>query len=89
MSFVRAGEDGSDVYVYPTQTGIVCCGSELSPMTVAETLTHLQWHRGQGGRVPAWVDGYIAAHYPDGVYDVERAWLPELDHIRRGRIVLP
>jgi hypothetical protein len=56
MSYCRAGED-SDVYVYPSGNGIVCCscpmiGEDLAVTSALNMLTHLQGHMSRGDKVP-------------------------------------
>jgi hypothetical protein len=51
MSYVRRGEDGSDVYVYMTTAGLICCGGR--PMTsTAAMVGHLRRHIAAGECVP-------------------------------------
>jgi hypothetical protein len=51
MSYVRMGEDDSDVYVYMTTAGLVCCGGR--PMTsTAAMVAHLEAHIAEGDTVP-------------------------------------
>lgn len=61
MSYIRFGEAGSDVYVYPDIKGsICCCGCPLADTpwgsinfsTTADALEHLRLHRAQGHCVP-------------------------------------
>lgn len=56
MSFVRFGEDGSDVYVYECKTGLECCACQLRKdwihPTYSAMLDHLGEHRKAGHRVP-------------------------------------
>jgi hypothetical protein len=65
MSYVRFGEDGSQVYVFGTLEGrIECCWCALAPedsrepVTVADEaalLAHLLDHRAAGHVVPDWL----------------------------------
>jgi hypothetical protein len=54
MSFIRAGEQGSDVYVYPAEVKdgsevYVCCW----PMSTKRRMAaHLRWHVEAGDCVP-------------------------------------
>ena len=56
MSYCRFGEDGSDVYVYPSTSCIVCCGCSLDGAYEADTpremLNHLTLHIVKGHKVP-------------------------------------
>lgn len=70
MSFVRFGEDGSDVYVYDDVGGYVtCCGCSLGREDFHTTdldamLAHLAEHRAAGHEVPPWVDRGLRRDWP-------------------------
>jgi len=51
MSYVRMGEDGSDVYVYMTTAGLICCGGRAMTSTAA-MVDHLRGHIADGDCVP-------------------------------------
>ena len=62
MSFVRFGEDNSDVYVYESAMGLECCGCKLNKTLefkyfslYSEMIEHLQLHQDQGHQVPEFV----------------------------------
>jgi hypothetical protein len=68
VSYIRFGQDGSDVYLFPTSyTGTViieCCGCWLGGCCeILETqelaVEHIAAHRAEGHSVPWWVDGDI------------------------------
>lgn len=56
MSLVRFGEDGSNVYVYYSTSGIECCGCSLERYYTAadeeEMIAHLNRHIESGDCVP-------------------------------------
>ena len=58
MSYVRWGEEGSDVYVYEHVEGLLICGCDFfvgsfGTRTVYEMVWHLERHRQAGHVVPA------------------------------------
>jgi hypothetical protein len=56
MSYCRFGAD-SDVYVYPSFSGIVCCACRMGqdePMDAAAMLAHLRLHERGGDVVPGY-----------------------------------
>jgi hypothetical protein len=70
MSFVRWGQDQSDVYVYAGElvgTGpvLVCCGCAVFAPTAADMLAHLQRHTDAGDTVPAYLAPVLADWRPD------------------------
>jgi hypothetical protein len=78
VSYVRFGEDGSDVYVFRTMVGDVemfeCCwcsfvGEEalswaFRTVTAATMVDHLRSHVDGGETVPGWVLEDLAAGVP-------------------------
>lgn len=82
MSYVRMGEDGSDVYVYMTTAGLVCCGGR--PMTsTAAMVDHLRGHQADGDYVPGDVIPALEAddesNFPPGGKLTERPQLFAID----------
>jgi hypothetical protein len=70
VSFVRVGEDGSDVYIYADSRGYVtCCWCPLDadPRTTDRDvmLAHVADHRQAGHHVPDWVDARLEVRWPD------------------------
>ena len=59
MSYIRFGEDSSDVYVFLSDRGLECCGCHLVSGFVAGSTQamddHLQTHRAAGDTVPDYV----------------------------------
>lgn len=61
MSYVRFGEGGSDVYVYPSSSGIECCGcrfpADRDPTFTSrqKAIDHLVAHQEAGHTVPDYV----------------------------------
>jgi hypothetical protein len=47
MSYVRAGESDSDVYVYMSTAGLICCGGRAMTSTAA-MVEHLREHIADG-----------------------------------------
>ena len=81
MSFVRFGEDGSNVYVYDDVGGYVtCCFCALNPDADFHTtdldamLVHLTEHRAAGHHVPGWLDDELRDDWPyaPGVFVKEK-----------------
>ncbi len=69
MSYVRMGENDSDVYVYMSTAGLICCGGR--PMTsTAAMVAHLEAHIADGHAVPDYVIPALLA-------DDERNFPPE------------
>lgn len=72
MSYVRWGNDNSDVYLYEGDGGCVCCGCPLEPdeglgyttRDLDAMLGHLQLHRAAHHTVPAWVDTVLRERWP-------------------------
>lgn len=64
MSYVRFGQDESDVYVYPTEIGtrraVHCCCC-LNAYTTSDAVAHLQEHLAAGDVVPEYVIPNIEA----------------------------
>jgi hypothetical protein len=54
MSYVRAGESDSDVYVYMSTAGLICCGGRAMTSTAA-MVEHLREHIADGHCVPPYV----------------------------------
>ncbi len=57
MSYVRWGENDSDVYVFEdVNGGVTCCGCDDGQNLSAEEMgRHLSWHIAQGDEVPVGV----------------------------------
>ena len=74
MSYIRFGEDGSDVYVFGSARGIECFGCTLvSGFAAGSTqamVDHLQAHRAAGDTVPDYVIPDLRAddarNFPEG-----------------------
>ncbi|HEX6970253.1 MAG TPA: hypothetical protein VF174_15770 [Micromonosporaceae bacterium] len=75
MSFVRFGEDGSDVYIYADVVGEVrCCfcpladrfgGSDYGTRHFSLMVEHIRDHREAGHHVPDWVERGMDERWPD------------------------
>jgi hypothetical protein len=61
MSYSRFGADGSDVYTFPSDSGLECCACHLMPGPFGRSFTtrdldefaaHLDAHRAAGDHVP-------------------------------------
>lgn len=71
MSFVRFGEDGSDVYIYDDiHFGLYCCGCDLEEAVCGEDygamLQHISLHRENGDFVPEYVDEQLTMERDTG-----------------------
>lgn len=76
MSYCRWGWDGSDVYVFESSSGFVCCcGPGCESKTPEEMIVHLASHRRNGGFVPAYAIEGLWHDIPGAKEPVER------DHI--------
>ncbi len=71
MSFIRFGEQRSDVYVYEASDGLVCCGCHFvkdgfraASRNPEEMLRHLELHRLAGDTVPEKAFSELRAAYP-------------------------
>jgi hypothetical protein len=69
VSYVRIGQDGSQVYIYPDVDGYVsCCFCPLDadPRTrdAEVMLAHVAAHRAAGHHVPAWVEADLRDDWP-------------------------
>jgi hypothetical protein len=73
MSYSRFGADGSDVYTFPSDRGLECCGCPLLPWPPGGSFTtrdldafaaHLDQHRAAGHAVPDDVMPAIRADLP-------------------------
>ena len=64
MSYIRFAEDGSNVYIFPSDRGIECCACSLTTqMFVARSITEIEQH--------------IAAHLAAG-HHVPTSVIPEI-----------
>lgn len=72
MSYVRWGTDNSDVYLYESADGCVCCGCSIdladpigyTTRNLDDMLAHLRLHRKVGHVVPDWVDTALRERWP-------------------------
>ena len=70
MSYVRWCKE-SDVYVYPSEDGYVCCGCSLSEndgavfSNVKDMIMHLVKHVKEGSKVPDYVFIGLLCELPD------------------------
>ena len=72
MSYVRFGEEGSSVYIYPDIRGFTtCCACAFTPpdeddfrtVDLDDMLAHIARHRGAGHVVPDFVDADMRADW--------------------------
>lgn len=77
MSYSRFGCEGSDVYTYPSDRGLECCGCPLIGFFTTRDLdafaAHLEEHRAAGHTVPdsimSEIRGDLAWLVDDGIID--------------------
>jgi hypothetical protein len=50
MAYARKGEGGSDVHVYRSSRGLVCCGRTIT--STEAMVTHLEEHMDNNDNVP-------------------------------------
>ena len=80
MSYARWNGKTSDIYVYPTDTAIRCENCSYDTVHVEAFIAHIQGaHRDAGDLVPDGLEETLRAHFPTGIYDPERAYVPWLD----------
>lgn len=91
MSYCRFAWNGSDVYVYESAEGIVCCGCFMDEKnrhfvckTEEEMIAHLGQHRRRGDFVPLYAIEGLWEAIP-GATKPER---PEPEELTRGRVLL-
>lgn len=86
MSYVRFAWDGSDVYVYESASGIVCCGCKLHQTFLAQDplqmIAHLAEHRAAGHFVPAYAIVNLWEDLP-GASTADRPEPPEMVDAKR------
>lgn len=67
MSYCRFAWDGSDVYVYPSDSGITCCACSLGGFhgtSPEEAIAHLAAHRRAGDFVPPYAIALLWEEIP-------------------------
>lgn len=83
MSYVRFNQDGSEVYLYGSDSGIVCCGCKLeedgwATLSPKDMLEHLRQHVKAKHVVPGWLFELIKEEVKS---DEREVILPELKKI--------
>jgi len=95
MSYVRFGEDRSDVYIYENSLGVTCCGCRLDvdlfTFDLDVMLAHVAEHRVAGHNVPEWLGDALSKGWRcscgDDRWVDDQNWSPESWEGKPGRRV--